>query len=167
MSQAVFVFAAYANTGKTSYLCGLIAALKAKGLRVAVVKDGHDHAPMLDRPGTDSDRLRKAGADAVALCTDELSALMWPGRQPLGDMLARLDADIILLEGFKQEKYPQIGLYRAASRQPLPAPPESYIALITDTPFEAALPQFPLDNPAPLAQFLMELAGLAEKRTTT
>jgi molybdopterin-guanine dinucleotide biosynthesis protein MobB len=165
MSQAVFVFAAYANTGKTTYLCGLVAALKAKGLRVAVIKDSH-HAPLLDRPGSDSDRLRAAGADAVGILADERSALLWPGRVPLADMLAQLDADIVLLEGFKGACYPQIGLYRVAADQPLPAPPESYMALVTDTPFAASLPQFPLDDPAPLAQFLMAQAGLGEKQTT-
>lgn len=159
MSQAVFVFAAYANVGKTSYLCSLVAALKARGLRVAVIKDSH-HRPMLDQPGSDSDRLREAGADAVGICAQERSALLWPGRMPLDDMLSHLDADIVLLEGFKRACYPQIGLYRAASDQPLPAPPESYLALVTDTPFEAALPQFPLNDPAPLAAFLMEQAGL-------
>lgn len=160
MSQAIFVFAAYANTGKTTYLCGLVAALKAKGLRVAVIKDGHNHAPLIDKPNSDSERLRKAGADAVGICADGLSALMWPGRMALDDMLSRLDADIVLLEGFKQAAYPQIGIYRAAANQPLPAPPESYLALVTDTPFEAALPQFPLDDPGPLAHFLMEQTGL-------
>lgn len=150
--SAVFVFAGYANTGKTTYICALVPALKALGLRVAVVKDGHDL--VFDTPGTDTDRLRRSGADTVAVCADELSALIRPVRMPLSDMLALIDTDVVLLEGFKPEPYPQIGLYRAASGQPLTAPAESYLALVTDTPLDAPVPQFPLDNPAPLAQFL-------------
>lgn len=160
MSAPAFVFAGYANSGKTTYICGLAAALRAEGLRVAVVKDGHGVA--FDRPGSDSDRLFRAGADIVAVCADELSALITPGRMSLTDMLARIDADIVLLEGFKTEPYPQIGLFRAASGQPLTAEPESYLALVTDRRFDTGTPQFPLSDPRPLAKFL--LARIRQQR---
>ena len=54
------------NSGKTTFLEHLVPVLRARGLRVAVIKhDGHDFTP--DVPGTDSFRMRQAGADGVAV----------------------------------------------------------------------------------------------------
>ena len=54
------------NSGKTTFLEHLVPVLRARGLRVAVIKhDGHDFTP--DVPGTDSYRLREAGAEGVAV----------------------------------------------------------------------------------------------------
>ena len=58
----VYSFIAWSGTGKTTYLERLIAALKARGLRVAAVK--HDaHRLELDREGKDSWRFARAGAE--------------------------------------------------------------------------------------------------------
>ena len=47
------------NSGKTTFLEHLVPVLRARGLRVAVIKhDGHDFTP--DVPGTDSFRMRQA-----------------------------------------------------------------------------------------------------------
>ena len=54
------------NSGKTTLLEKLIPLLRARGLKVGVIKhDGHDFTP--DVPGTDSFRLREAGAEGVAV----------------------------------------------------------------------------------------------------
>ena len=60
-------FSAKSGTGKTTYLEKLVACLKEKGLRIALIK--HDaHGFELDQPGKDSYRLRKAGVDTMILC---------------------------------------------------------------------------------------------------
>lgn len=52
-------FSAKSGTGKTTYLEKLVACLKEKGLRIALIK--HDaHGFELDQPGKDSYRLRKS-----------------------------------------------------------------------------------------------------------
>ena len=54
------------NAGKTTFLAALIPALKALGLKAAVVKhDGHSFLP--DREGTDTFRLLEAGALGTAV----------------------------------------------------------------------------------------------------
>ena len=58
------------NSGKTAVLCGLLPELKHLGIRTAVIKhDGHDFTP--DVPGTDSFRLRQAGAEPVAVYSSQ------------------------------------------------------------------------------------------------
>ena len=59
-------FVAPSGTGKTTLLEGVIGALRARDLRVAVFK--HDaHRMELDKKGKDTWRLRKAGAWRVAI----------------------------------------------------------------------------------------------------
>ena len=54
-------FAAWSGTGKTTLLSRLIPFLKAKGLRIGLIKHAH-HTFDIDYPGKDSYELRKAGA---------------------------------------------------------------------------------------------------------
>ena len=59
---AVLAVSGAHNSGKTTLLEKLIPVLRSRGLKVGVIKhDGHDFTP--DVPGTDSYRLREAGAE--------------------------------------------------------------------------------------------------------
>ena len=63
---AVLAVSGVHNSGKTTLLEKLLPMLRSRGLKVGVIKhDGHDFTP--DVPGTDSYRLRQAGADGVAV----------------------------------------------------------------------------------------------------
>lgn len=60
---AVLAVSGVHNSGKTTLLEKLLPVLRSRGLKVGVIKhDGHDFTP--DVPGTDSYRLREAGAGA-------------------------------------------------------------------------------------------------------
>lgn len=147
----VIGFSAWSGTGKTTLLEKVIRRMKARGLRVAVVKhDVHGIAPCED--GKDSGRFRAAGADRVAL--------IGPGRAPerrLWEVLDALrDADIVLVEGFKHAPIPRVGLCRLAAGKPLPEPPENYIAVVTDAAMTANVPQFGWDEDEELTVFIME-----------
>ena len=62
---AVLAVSGLHNSGKTTLLEKLLPALRSRGLKVGIIKhDGHDFTP--DVPGTDSYRLREAGAEGVA-----------------------------------------------------------------------------------------------------
>ena len=151
----VFSFIAWSGTGKTTYLEGLIAALKARGLRVAAVK--HDaHRFALDREGKDSWRFARAGADVVAIADGEKSAVMDYRPTRLSGLLAQIrDVDLILVEGWHAEAEHAILLHRAATGQAPKLPPADCCAVVTDAPLEAGdRPCFPLDDPAALAEFL-------------
>ena len=63
---AVLAVSGLHNSGKTTLLEKLLPALRSRGLKVGIIKhDGHDFTP--DVPGTDSYRLREAGAEGVAV----------------------------------------------------------------------------------------------------
>ncbi len=73
--RVVSFVAASSNSGKTTLIEKIVTILKARGLRVAVIKhtsSGFD----LDKPGKDSWRFQQAGADAVILVGPEQVALM-------------------------------------------------------------------------------------------
>ena len=58
---AVLAISGVHNSGKTTLLEKLLPVLRSRWLKVGVIKhDGHDFTP--DVPGTDSYRLREAGA---------------------------------------------------------------------------------------------------------
>ena len=151
----VYSFIAWSGTGKTTYLERLIAALKARGLRVAAVK--HDaHRFDIDREGKDSWRFARAGADVVAVADGEKCAVMEYRPVRLETLLARLpDVDIVLVEGWHEEAGNPILLYRAAAGKAPKLPPADCFAVVSDAPLDAGdRPCFPLDDPAPLAEFL-------------
>ena len=122
------------NSGKTTLLTGLIPRLTACGLKVAVIKhDGHDFAP--DVPGTDSFRLRQAGAGIVAVYSARRYFLTAdrPGTtvEELAGQMA--EADLILLEGGKGSDYPKVEVVRGAVSNQSVCRPETLLAIATDT----------------------------------
>lgn len=158
----IITFAAWSGTGKTTYLEKLLPRLKAYGLRVGVLK--HDaHGFDMDTPGTDTDRLTRSGADAVAIASPGgFAYLEW---RPMElEEIARYfhGMDLVLTEGYKSGPFPKIALYRRSSGQPLAVPADTCLAIVSDAPLEAPCPVFPLDDPAPMAAFLVD--WLMEKK---
>ena len=153
---AYYSFIAWSDTGKTTYLERLVAELKARGARVAVVKND-DHRFEIDREGKDSWRFARAGADVVAVADGEKYALMEYRPVTLERLLSAIrDVDLILVEGWHAEAANAIALHRAASGKPLKLPPENCLAVVSDVPLETGgTPLFPLDDPAPMADFLL------------
>ena len=152
----VYSFIAWSGTGKTTYLEGLIAALAARGVRVAAVK--HDgHRVDLDREGKDSWRFARAGAAVVAVADGEKCAVMDYRPRSLAEILAQLrDVDLVLVEGWHTEAERPVLVHRTAAGRPPKLPPAECFAVVTDDPAIAeGRPCFPLDDPGPLAEFLM------------
>ena len=153
----VYSFIAWSGTGKTTYLEQLIAALKARGVRVAAVK--HDaHRLSLDREGKDSWRFAQAGAELVAVADAEKCAVMEYRPVRLSELLERFhDVDIVLVEGWHEEAGNPILLHRAAAGKPPKLPPADCFAVVSDGSLDAGgRPCFPLDDAAPLADFLLK-----------
>lgn len=99
------------NTGKTTLLVGLIAELTRREYRVGAVK--HSQAGFaLDARGKDSDRLKRAGATGILLVSRNSVALIEEREEELTprEAAARFfpDADIVLVEGWKQSEIPKI-----------------------------------------------------------
>lgn len=158
----VLGFAAWSGTGKTTLLRQVLPLLRAQGLRVGMLKHAH-HAFDIDHPGKDSYELRKAGAEQMLIASSRRWALMVEapieGDVSLWNMLAQLrreSLDVILVEGFKHERFPKIELHRADEGKPLLFPDDdAIIALACDTPIEAALPLLDINDPAAVAAFIV------------
>lgn len=150
-------FAAYSGTGKTTLIEKLVRSLKARGLRVAVIK--HDsHGFDIDREGKDSWRFTQAGADISIISSREKTALIEQRELPFERIAAFAhDVDLILVEGYKRGGFTQIGINREATGKGFTDVPERFIAVVTDTEFEdPAIPRFGFDDIQELTDFIMK-----------
>ena len=150
----VVSFVAYSGTGKTTFLERLIPKLKARGLKIAIVKhDGHRFE--IDHEGKDSDRFTKAGADVTGLISSEKAVLMENRQTDPEEFLKKIDGvDLILTEGFKQGPWPKIMLHRKGTGKPMPLLPEECLAVISDVEIPDCENVFPLEEIAKTADFL-------------
>lgn len=161
---AVVCFVARSGTGKTTLLEKLIPRLKARGLRVGVLKH-HLHATAFDIPGKDSYRMAQAGADIVIGACAAQVAVFYPADGP-PDLEALIawhlqQVDLVLVEGYKEGPYPKIEVCRAAHAlrdahgvPQLMARPEELLAVVSDCTLDVPVPHFGLDDADRLAEFL-------------
>ena len=165
-SIPILGFSAWSGTGKTTLLRQLIPALKARGLRVSVIKHAHHHFD-LDFPGKDSYELRKAGAHQTVICTTTRMAMITefdePADEPgLRQIIASLDSsrvDMILVEGYKETRFPKIELHREALGKPyMYQNDDSIIAIACDAPLpdNANLPVLDINDIEAVARFICE-----------
>lgn len=159
MQTPVYSFVAHSGTGKTTYLEGLIPALKARGLRLGIVKhDAHDFD--IDHEGKDSWRFARAGADVTAVSSQTKTAVVRQGPPDLAGLMAGMeDMDLILTEGYKHGPWPKILVHRAGTGRPPVLSPGLCAAAVSDEPLDTAAPLFPLDDPGPLADWLAQRCG--------
>ena len=159
-------FSAYSGTGKTTLLRQIIPALKQRGLRVSVIKHAH-HDFDLDFPGKDSYELRKSGADQTVISTMSRMATITefasPADEPdLQQIIATLDssrADIVLVEGYKDIRFPKIELHRAALHKPyLYRNDDSVIAIACDAqpPEGISIPVLDINDIEAIARFIYD-----------
>jgi len=160
-------FCAYSGTGKTTLLTGLLPLLRAKGLRVGVVKHAH-HAFDIDHPGKDSYRLRQAGANQMLIASR--ARMAWvkehtdTNAEPtLQDVLPSLkddELDLVLVEGFKRDRFPKIELHRQELDYPLIFPDDpDVIAIATNRALPDPVRNIPvldINNPAQIARFIID-----------
>lgn len=155
----VLSFVARSGTGKTTYLEKLISLLKKEGLRLAVLK--HDaHGFEMDKPGKDSYRFSKAGADHVILTSKQKTAAIIQHEDtiPLHSLLAKIsNVDLIITEGYKHENQKKIEILRKGYHETPLSDKSQLIAIIADFPVEAAIPVFDLNDPAAIIPFLRGL----------
>lgn len=157
-------FAAFSGTGKTTLLTEVIPILKSNGLRIGLMKHGH-HDFEIDQPGKDSFRLRKAGASPVMLVSSRRRAIIteiMPEKEPgLDDQLKLFDQaelDLLLIEGFKTEKFPKIELHRPSLNKPLLYPDDpDIIAIASDGELETPdyLIKLDINKPEIIADFIL------------
>ena len=157
-ARIVSFVAASSNSGKSTLIEKIIPLLKARGLRVAVVK--HAHAGFEpDRPGKDSWRFREAGADAVMLIgPDDQAITTTLQAKPFAELelLAR-GVDLVIQEGFKKTAKNKIEVFRTgiSGEQPLCMTDPSFRALVSDAPFETTIPRFDITDICGITEYLI------------
>lgn len=102
----------YKNTGKTTLVCRLTERFKQAGYKVGTIKrDAHDF--QIDKPGTDTWKHQAAGADITAITSSQRTAIMKAYSESLEQLIAQMpEADVILIEGFKDAAYPKVVMIR-------------------------------------------------------
>lgn len=152
----VFGFAAYSGTGKTTILEQVIRMLKAKGVQTAVIK--HDgHGAVEDCPGKDSWRFTQAGADIMIIGSPDKLTYIEKKKNSLQELIAMVhDADIILVEGYKNEPIPRIGIAREAVGKGFTADLSQFLAVMTDLEItDCPVPRFALEDIEGVTDFLI------------
>lgn len=142
------------NSGKTTLIEKLLPFFSAKGLKVAVIKhDGHTFEP--DVEGTDSYRMRKAGAFGTAVfCGTHFMVVK--NEQTTSYALQNYfpEAELILCEGMKTSGYPKIEVVRKGiSDQPV-CDPETLIAIATDFALDTPISTVDLNHPEQIAEMI-------------
>lgn len=163
MTTPAASFVAKSGTGKTTLLEKVIVELKGRGYRVGVIK--HDaHRFDIDHPGKDSYRLTAAGADTTLISSPEKLAVVkkHQASPPIEELVETYfgDVDIVVTEGFKLSGMPKIELHRKERSETLLCRGENndptLIAIASDEPLEVDVPVLDLNDPAQVAQFIVE-----------
>lgn len=102
--MVISAFIGWSGCGKTTLVLKVIAELRKRGYRVGAAKFTH-HDIRLDTPGTDSARMRQAGAEQVLLRGPEESALFLDTLEVSEDGFRALFVgyDVVIVEGLQAD----------------------------------------------------------------
>jgi len=156
--------AGWSGSGKTTLITKAIPRLIARGRRVSTVKHAH-HGFDLDQPGKDSFFHRAAGATEVIISSAKRFAILHELREePEWDLPALLTkvapVDLLLIEGFKRDRFPKLEVHRLENGKPLLHPEDPHIvAIASDRPLPAAkVPVLDLNDIEAIVDLLLERA---------
>lgn len=157
----VIGLAGFSGSGKTTLAEKLIAQLTTRGVVVATIKHAH-HNFDPDTPGKDSWRHRQAGAQQVLISSSKRRVHFT--ETPTGDeadlntLLNELSpADLVLVEGFKNDPIPKIEIFRKGMEHPFLYESRPHIiAVATDHDLpDCPLPQLNLNDPVAITDYLL------------
>lgn len=161
----IFGVTGWKNSGKTGLIERLVVDMTLRGLSVSTIKHAH-HSFDVDQPGKDSHRHRVAGAREVLLASAKRFALMHEigeGQEPpLAELLTKLSSvDIVLIEGYKNDRHPKIEAHRSQTGQGLIAPNDATIrAIASNVELKLDLPVFDLDDTRAISEFIISELSL-------
>lgn len=101
----IVTFIGWHNSGKTTLAIQVVKHLKDDGYRVAVIKSSKETGLAFDKPGTDTDKHRQAGADSILFVAPDQMVLMTRNNNLSLTTLAHRyfpEVDIVIGEGFKK-----------------------------------------------------------------
>lgn len=152
----ILSFVGKSGCGKTTIIEKLVALLKKRNYRIAVVKH-HAHQTPIDGPGKDSWRFAEAGADQVIVSSPvEIARFQRLTRElALAEIVAGIaNVDLVLTEGFKRETAPKIEVSRRELGTDLISRAGEVVAVVSDHPIALSVPRYHLDDTEGLADFV-------------
>ena len=167
--QLFYAVSGVKNSGKTTLITKLLPVLTGRGLKVATIKhDGHDF--QTDVPGTDTFAHFQAGAYGTVVFSDRKFMVVKEqpeearAEQMTPEQLASWfpEADLILLEGFKDSGYPKLELIRGANSSDCVCRGRNLRAVVTDLAPGAVkglpegVPVFGLEDVEKIAEFILK-----------
>lgn len=161
----ITAFVGWSGCGKTTLVLKVIAELRKRGYRVGAAKFTH-HDIRLDTPGTDSARMRQAGAEQVLLRGPEESALFLDTLEVSEEGFRSLFVgyDIVIAEGLRADWPLTFEIASGANAYSrLKSNPSELCGLLTDeaTVREEAesdgVAVYPRTDPMPVVERLIEL----------
>lgn len=173
-----FAVSGVKNSGKTTLITKLLPVLTGWGLKVATIKhDGHDF--QTDVPGTDTFAHFQAGAYGTVVFSDHKYMVVKKQQeearagQMTPEQLASWfpEADLILLEGFKDSGYPKVELIRGANSSDCVCRGRNLRAIVTDLAPGAVkglpegVPVFGLEDVENIAEFILKDLFLLSRNT--
>jgi molybdopterin-guanine dinucleotide biosynthesis protein B len=164
-TRNIIGFAGFSGSGKTTLLEKVIPLLRARGLRIAVIKHAH-HKFDIDKPGKDSFRHREAGAGEVLVVSGFRWALMHElvdeAEPSLQELCGRLSpCDLVLIEGYKYSGIPKIEVHRCSTGHPhLFQDDSNIVAMATDCINDISLRQLDINMPQQITDFILEYFSL-------
>jgi molybdopterin-guanine dinucleotide biosynthesis protein MobB len=152
------------NSGKTTLIEALVREMTGRGLRISTIKHAH-HDFEIDTPGKDSHRHRMAGAHEVLVASSKRWALMHElrGQPELSELLAHFGpCDLVLVEGFKRNRYPKIEVARVPREEGLIADSDdTVVGVATDNALLAGRHHcLPLNDAKAIADFVCDFVDL-------
>jgi len=133
------------RSGKTTLMEGLIIELSRRGYRIATLKH-HSHPGFeVDQPGKDSWRYAQAGSVHVIIAApDKIASYRSLQTELRLDEIVQevQEADLILVEGYKQAGYPSLEVLRSEVSNELIGTPEQRFAVASDKPLQIGIPCF-------------------------
>ena len=158
------------NSGKTTLITKLLPVLTGRGLKVATIKhDGHDF--QTDVPGTDTFAHFRAGAYGTVVFSDHKYMVVKQRQDEVSkkkltpEQMAAAwfpEADLILLEGFKDSDYPKLEIIRSANSSACVCKGRYLRAVVTDAEpgtikgLPEKVPVFGLEDAEQIAEFILK-----------
>ena len=150
------------NSGKTFFAQKLISYFANNNFKVASIKHAH-HDFDIDKPGTDSFLHRQAGSQQIIISSSKrwakISELNKSEEKTLYQLINELNnPDIVIVEGFKNEKHSKIEIINQDSDPSTYLFPhlKNVICIVTDFEIEASIKQFKKNEVETIANYILK-----------
>jgi molybdopterin-guanine dinucleotide biosynthesis adapter protein len=147
------------GSGKTTLMEALIPELSRRGYRIATIKH-HSHSGFeVDQEGKDSWRHARAGSVHVIIAAPDKIASYRPlkAELTLAEIVQEVrEADLVLVEGYKQAGYPSIEVLRSEVGVELIGSPAQRFAVAADFSLATGVPCFDLEDVSGISDLIEE-----------